>query len=368
MSGLERIGDKFTNKYEICREMHGSMGIVYLLKNLRRESYSDPEFLCAKTFYPEHLSTEGARQLFIEEAENWVLLRRYEHIVWAYGYEAVDNQPYVFTQYCDSGSLRDLIEGGFKPSDSDEDFVHAILFTSGITLGMRYIYNTIDLPHGDISIDNILFTENGGLPKISDFGIMAIAKKNIKKGVKQDIIQFGRIIWYLFTGQYEHPKKITEKIKEYDWIDLPIRELIVESINNSSNDGRLYFNTAFGHLDRYFSTTYGKNLLTPEDYHQQVKDEITGVLEKALDTEIKEVTSTRTEPVSSYINRAASLIDLDKIDEAFEESVKALEMLRNQQDASEARVVWQNLKLLLSKIPEINKRSEYFQRALSYWN
>ena len=360
-------GDTFLEKYEVCKVMKGRMGIVYLLKNINREGGSDPEFLCAKTFFPKYLPSEEVKRLFIKEVENWMLLGRYEHIAWAYSYIEVGNQPFVFTQYCDSGSLGDLIKNGFNPGNSDEDFVHAVIWASGITLGMRHIYNTINSPHGDLSLNNILFSESGGLPKIADFGIMSVVKKS-KKWVKQDIMQYGMILWHLFTGEQKiEPDKITDNINRYNWIAEPIRDLIINSINSPSNDGKLYFRMAFRQLDDYFYDSFGMHLTTPEKYHSEISERIKIILVENFGAKIESIETTGPEPVSSYINRAAALLDIDSIDRAFEILLEVLQMLRHRKDSDEAIVAWKNLKLLFSKIPDINRRSIYIQQALRFW-
>jgi serine/threonine protein kinase len=362
-----KIGDAFTDKYEVCEVMQGSMGVVYLLKNLQRKSFMEPEFLCAKTFSPKWISSELAKKIFIQEVENWMLLGRHECIVCAYNYEEVENQPYVYIQYADSGSLKDLPQKGFNPRGSEKDFFTAIWFSFGLALGMKHIYDTLNLPHGDLRIDNVLF-KNKYLIKISDFGVMASAKTQMERSTVDDISQFGKAIWYLFTGLEEEPEQIKSRIQYYNWIDPPLRELILDSIAKFSSDGRIFFNDAVNRIKNYFFNRYGYHLLTPEQCHKKTINGMGSLLAKRLSSVLNcTVTiakSEMTEPASSYINRGASLSDIGLIDDAFDNYLKALKILRRYRESEESKIVWANIQLLLSKISDINKKRDFFQKAL----
>ncbi len=363
-----RPGDRFTNKYRVKKVMQGVMGIVYLLEDLERKSITHPQFVCAKTFYPKFMSTE-AKSRFFKEVELWLLLGRYEHVVWAYDYGEVEGQPYAYVQYADGGSLRDLHKKGFDPQDSTEDFLKAIFFSYGLALGMKKIYDRLNIPHGDLHPGNVLFAENGGLIKITDFGVMA-AITGQQRDVRQDIIQFGRVLWCLFTGLEDGKEKITNNIDHHHWIGKPVRKLILDSMKPSTDEGSLFFGSAAKRINEYYCDLTGESLISPEDFLEEKRLEIMGDVQKALGSiTILEGPGTISidEPDSSYINRAAALSDLGKIDEAFENFLIALKKLRTRKDSQEAKICWENFQILLSRISDINKRQKYEKKALKVW-
>lgn len=176
------------------------MGVVYLLKNVNPSHFMAPEYLCLKTFKTGLFSSE--RQ-FSKEAELWMLLGRYEHILHAYDYGNIQDNPFILMQFAESGNLKNIHETQFYPNpiENINDYARASALIIGLTLGLIKIYNSLNLPHGDLSTNNILLSQNGNLLKISDFGVASIIHGFKNKSYNYDVNQYGKIIWFILSGR-----------------------------------------------------------------------------------------------------------------------------------------------------------------------
>jgi tetratricopeptide repeat protein/protein tyrosine kinase len=361
------VGDRFGGRYLIRKIMRGRMGIVYLLEDQNARGPFEPKYLCAKTFYSHFLEPAVARRIFIEEVETWLRLGRYEHILWAYDYQVVGGKPYALVQYADAGTLRERVESGFCPQKSVLDMSMAVIFGFGIALGMKKIYQTVNTPHGDLSIDNILLAEGGGLIKIADFGLAAVASRSRARSVQRDVIQFGEVLWYLFTGREDHGQVILDQMSSEMWLDPRICSVIRNCITSNVHDGQAFFAETAAAIDRYAFATWNIHLPTPEQHREEKAREISAVAAKILGpiAEVDQVNvSPFAEPVAAVINRGAAFIDLELADEASVALIEALQHLKSRRDTREAQAIWRNLRLLMSKMADSHRLRE---QAFDIW-
>lgn len=80
------------------------------------------------------------------------------------------NNLYIFMEYCEDGTLADLISAkkGFSEAE-------ALAIFSQIVRGMKILYSCM-VVHRDLKPANILI--NKGIVKIADFGLAKVSKKN----------------------------------------------------------------------------------------------------------------------------------------------------------------------------------------------
>jgi len=167
--------------YHISKELgKGSMGAVYLAK---KQDSNELHEIALKVMLPKVESDPKARQQFIRETKNTKLLD-HDNIVRVYDIGCYDDTFFFTTDYCEMGSLSQLINrsGGKLP------LFEAIKLLLQILDGLEYAH-TVDIPlviladgkktsaqglvHRDLKPGNILLTKKDGeiCAKIADFGL-----------------------------------------------------------------------------------------------------------------------------------------------------------------------------------------------------
>jgi hypothetical protein len=238
-----------------------------------------------------------------------------------------------------------------------------------LALGMQRIYDTLMVPHGDLRPDNVLFTQRGNLVKVSDFGIMAAVKSSKSRAARNDIVQFGRVLWYLFTGEEAAVEQILDNIDKHPQIALPVRELIVDALRVVDHDASAFFAEAAERINRYVFDVSGEHFPTPEEHLKEHTEKLQHAIGDVLDKKfgLSSIKSFTADSPALYINRAASLGELGKTEEAFENILMALKIVRHWKGSEEVRLAWSTLRFILGQFRDINKRREYFQQALTLW-
>lgn len=362
-------GDTFAERYTIRKVLPGSMGVVYLLEDPAPQGVGAPRFVCAKTFDPKYLSEDESKQMFIEEVEAWIRLGRYEHIVAAYEYIIIDGIPYAVVQYADSGSLRDRVNAGFSPERNGADFGLAVAFAFGLALGMRRIYAVLERPHGDLRIDNVLFAQGGGLIKITDFGLAAAVKRAPRRGLENDIAQFGSVLWYIFTGREQSPHEVADALDSAAWVPEAIRALIHDCVDEKQPTSPAFFATAADRINDYFFSVTQKRFPTPEQHLEDKAREFETIMTSVLGDQgiVHKRSSGFTEPASATLNRGAAFLDLGLLDEAADALVNVLRRVEKDRATDDTHAAWHNLSVVQSKMTDPEKRRALSRRALDAW-
>ena len=364
------IGSYLIENLKVIGIMRGTMGVVYLLENTARQNVTNPQFLCAKTFTAEWLGTDYAKRRFFEEAENWLRLGRYEHIVAAYDYRSVDGVPYVLMQYANSGTLIDKRKTGFDPLSSQEDYLWALVYIFGIALGLKRIYQRVGLPHGDLRPVNILFGQGGHLVKISDFGLMSAVRASDPRAESQDILQFGKIIWLLLTGREDGRNEITNTVNNFSQLDVSIRNLVRTAVIGTGGGAADFFSHAADIANDVLYKIGGRRLPTPEEHLEEHWKLHSEEMDRDLaDQGLKSLSTSLItgDAPGSYVNRALSLSELGNKEEAYQEILKALGVLRLLKDTVEAKQAWNGLRAILAGIVDLEERRALFMNALELW-
>ena len=360
-------GDRFGDKYQIEGTMKGSMGVVYLLRNLC-PAPKEPAFLCAKTFSDEFLGADIARRNFLREVESWLLLGRYEHIVWAFDYQEYEGQPYALIQHADGGSLVDKVESGFSPRESDEDMIYAAMFGFWLSLGMNRIHQILRVPHGDLTPSNVLFAQEGNLLKVSDFGIAAAGRGTPQRNLTNDIHSFGRVLWYMYTGRDDVPRDAKQ---EAPWLDKPISSLINDAVRAKSTNTWEYFRDASNRINDYVFEIGGRRFPTPEEHNEQFLETLRKSIinsDEPFFENVRTVTQQGKPLASTLINTGAAFSDLGNLDEAYSLFRKALFDLRGRGECNETRALWSNILALTDRTPDFDSRHSIMKESIAIWS
>ena len=129
------------------------------------------ELVALKELNPENISTKQ----FLKEIR-LLTITQHPNVLSFYGIEHKQQKRYLITEYCEAGTLRDLL--------NQNKFVISIECKLRIIIDILDGLNCIhqkDIIHRDLKPENILLslTNEGWLPKISDFGVAKIQSEDI---------------------------------------------------------------------------------------------------------------------------------------------------------------------------------------------
>ncbi|OHT14304.1 AGC family protein kinase [Tritrichomonas foetus] len=114
-----------------------------------------------------------------------------------------ENFPTIITEYCENGSLRDILQSELmSASPPGWDSTKKLCMIYGIVSGMAYLHRQ-HIIHRDVKPENILIDSNL-LPKITDFGLSKVANNNL-------MTMFGGTYYYIapeIISQEQYDEKI----------------------------------------------------------------------------------------------------------------------------------------------------------------
>ncbi len=127
------------------------------------------ELVALKQLNPQNISTKK----FLNEI-HILLTLQHPNIVQYYGIEHEEDKRYLVTEYCEGGTLRDLLN-----SDRILSIEYKLKIILDILDGLNYIHSE-NIIHRDLKPENILLCVNtqGWVAKISDFGVAKIKAKS----------------------------------------------------------------------------------------------------------------------------------------------------------------------------------------------
>lgn len=217
-SGALGLGQKLLNRYEIFGIREGGFGIVYLVTDIE----NGKEF-AIKTFKPEYSKLTSSIEEFKSEIAFWINLDPHPNVVKAHFVKVIHEQPYLFVEYVDGGSLsslRDWLRRGPLVS------LQAISFAYQLCLAMEFANQNGEIAHLDLKPENILISREQVL-KVTDFGLarqiriiqgrfpsinagtwLYAAPEQIMRNVvntQSDIYAFGIILYEMLTGKLPYP-------------------------------------------------------------------------------------------------------------------------------------------------------------------
>jgi WD40 repeat protein/serine/threonine protein kinase len=165
-SAIWKSSDVILEQYEVTGILgQGGMGTVYQVYH--RGWKTD---LAMKTPKAEVFTNEGGKANFIREAETWVNLNVHPNIVSCYYVRTIEEIPCLFAEYVPGGSLaswirsRRLYEGGHQQALARMLDV-SIQFAWGL-----HAAHEQGLVHQDVKPANVMLTLDGSA-KVTDFGL-----------------------------------------------------------------------------------------------------------------------------------------------------------------------------------------------------
>ncbi|PSB14739.1 hypothetical protein C7B76_15370 [filamentous cyanobacterium CCP2] len=161
-----QAGDVILDLYRVIGILgQDGLGEVYRVRHLNWNID-----LAVKSPKPEIVATLGADR-FEQEAEAWVNLGLHPHIVGCYYVRRVENNPLVFTEYVNGGTLQDWIADRRLYADGTTLALRRILDVAiQFAWGLHYAHER-GLIHQDVKPSIVLMTANGGV-KLTDFGLV----------------------------------------------------------------------------------------------------------------------------------------------------------------------------------------------------
>jgi predicted Ser/Thr protein kinase len=124
--------------------------------------------------------TEG----FSAEAKLTLSMTPHPNLVQTYGVSIDSDHPYIVLEYCEGGSLDQIV---FKQTLGSKEQRAIVL---GIAYGLTHLHEN-KIIHRDLAVRNILLKD--GTPKISDFGMSRILKEETSHG--KTYTSIGPIRW-----------------------------------------------------------------------------------------------------------------------------------------------------------------------------
>jgi WD40 repeat protein/serine/threonine protein kinase len=169
MSQSWNVGDTILDLYQVTDVLgEGGFGKVY---KVRHQGWNMD--LAMKIARPETVAAAGGVEGFEREAETWVNLGLHPHIVSCYYVRRIDNTPAVFAEYLAGGSLHDWIRSRRLYTTQGTVIKTALQRILDVAIqsawGLHYAHEQ-GLVHQDIKPANLLLTSEG-MVKITDFGI-----------------------------------------------------------------------------------------------------------------------------------------------------------------------------------------------------
>jgi WD40 repeat protein/serine/threonine protein kinase len=159
-------GDIISGLYEV-QQVHtgGAMGLVYRVRHLGWDID-----LAVKVPRGELLHEERAKALVEREAETWVRLGLHPHVVSCYYVRRLHSLPHVFAEYVEGGSLSDWVRSRRLYAGGPVRALGNILdLAIQFAWGLHYAHSQ-GLIHQDVKPGNALLNAEGTL-KVNDFGL-----------------------------------------------------------------------------------------------------------------------------------------------------------------------------------------------------
>jgi len=160
------VGDVILDLYEVQSVLgQGGMGTVYrvLHRGWRRE-------LAVKTPRPDVFGRPGAIENFERECETWIDLGLHPHIVSCHYVRRVEGLPRIFAEFVEGGSLEDWIrDGRLYEGGSDTALERILDIALQFSRGLAHSHD-LGVVHQDVKPDNVMMTATG-TAKVTDFGL-----------------------------------------------------------------------------------------------------------------------------------------------------------------------------------------------------
>ena len=188
----------FESLFKIVEQIgRGGFGSVYKLLHIPSN-----KLMAGKSVNPESLS-KSARESLIKEIEILKTVTT-PFTIQYYGNIIYDNSPMILMEYCEKGSLRDIID--YHNLTLTEDQISFVLYD--LLQAILILHKKYKILHRDIKSGNLLLTSTGNV-KVTDFGVSR--QFDEKKG-ENTISKIGTPYWMapeVCAGQsYSYPADV----------------------------------------------------------------------------------------------------------------------------------------------------------------
>ena len=371
------IGDVILDLYEV-KDIHkgGGMGLVY---RVRHRGWNID--LAVKSPRTDYFQTEEQKKNFVRESETWINLGLHPYTVSCYYVRTLGSIPRVFAEYVEGGSLSDwikkrkLYEGGH-----DRALKRILDIAIQFARGLQYAHEQ-GLIHQDVKPANVMMTLDG-TPKVTDFGL---AKARGLAGERAEAAP-GRSVLVSTGGMtpaYCSPEQaaklpLSRKTDIWSW-GLSVLEMFTGEVTWLAGQA------AAEVLESYIESGAEDEVIPkmpeamvellrqcfqrdPEDRPEDMKEIITKLMESYQRATGEEYA--RPEPKAADLladglnNRAVSLLDLGRQDEAENLFERALQADPQQLEATYNRglVLWRSARMtddvLVKQLEEVRKTHE----------
>ncbi|MCI0417350.1 serine/threonine protein kinase [bacterium] len=240
------VGDVILDLYEI-KELIGQGGMGKVFKVRHRGWNLD---LAVKSPRVEIFSKQEGKTGFVKEAQSWVDLGIYPHIVTCYYVRTLGDIPRIFAEYIDGGSLADWIRSERLYEGGNEKALARILdFMIQFVLGLHYAHEK-GLIHQDVKPANVMIAVDGTV-KVTDFGL---SKARGQAGENQDLrsgqsilVSSGGMTPAYCSPEQASGKQLSRKTDIWSW-GVSVLEIFTGGVNWASGQ------VAYEALESYLET------------------------------------------------------------------------------------------------------------------
>ncbi len=209
------VGDVLLGLYAVTGVLgEGGMGKVYKVRHLRWDID-----LAVKSPRPKLLQNARALDAFQQECETWVSLGLHPHIVSCYYVRRIGGLPRIFAEYVAGGGLRQwvtkrkLYEGG-----REQALARILRVAAEVAWGLQHAHAN-GLVHRDIKTGNILMTQDGHA-KVTDFGLAGARLKAVtlaQPGTHTLLASVGGMTPAYCSPEQFRREKVSQRTDEWSW-------------------------------------------------------------------------------------------------------------------------------------------------------
>jgi WD40 repeat protein len=332
------VGEVILDTYEV-KHVHtgGGMGLVYRVHH--RNWNMD---LAVKSPRHEYFATEEHKANFIRECETWINLGLHPNVVSCYYVRTLGGIPRVFAEYVEGGSLKDWIDNRRLYEGGPQEALKRILdIAIQFAWGLHYAHEK-GLIHQDVKPANLMMTPEGET-KVADFGLAKARKaagEAMSRGPHRSIlVSSGGMTPAYCSPEQANGVPLTRKTDIWSW-GLSVLEMFTGGVTWMAGQAATEALTAYleaGSEGESIPTMPGAIADVLHRCFQRNPDNrpedllaISAVLQDTCHQVTREAYP-REQPQAAQLladglnNRAVSLLDLEKNDEAEKLYHEALE-------------------------------------------
>ncbi|MCL4539529.1 MAG: protein kinase, partial [Bacteroidetes bacterium] len=374
-----QVGQVILGLYEVTGVLgEGGLGRVY---KVRHRSWRTD--LAVKTPKLEIIARPGGADDFCREAETWVNLPQHPHVVSCYYVRTLGGIPRVFAEFVSGGSLSEWIHSRRLYKGSEAEIMASIIGVAVQTAwGVHYAHQQ-NLVHQDIKPANILMTLQG-MAKITDFGL---ARSKSRTGPTQEsgdrtvYAQAGAYTPFYASPEQMYGGPVTKASDIWNWAASFVEMLTGEILWVAGPAVSEFFGEFTSNNDwKGVAPKPSRGLVSlikeclrsdisgrPKDF-RPIIDLLTEIYR-----DLTGVVYPRKEPLAgmadagTFNNRALSLLDLQKAEEAFTLWDKALHIEPHHPDSTFNRALMKYRSGAMSDPGFLNEVAEMLKSHPNEW-